>query len=87
MTNVTGYVVDVVKTSTHVSSVGYVYVSGATITIGDVSSTTSSNGYFNVSGVAATATTFIATCPRYITVEMATTSAALITMWRSKFYT
>lgn len=86
MTNVTGYVVDIIKTSTHISSVGYTYLSGATVTIGNVSNVTS-GGYFNVSGIDPTIATVVVTYPRYATTEVATTSAALIAVWKNKMYT
>jgi hypothetical protein len=86
MTNITGYAIDVIKTSTYISSDGYTYLSGATVTVGAVSNMTS-GGYFNVSGVADTATTVVVAYPRYATVEVATTSAAIIAVWKNKFYT
>lgn len=87
MTNVTGYVIDIVQSSTHISSVGYTYLSGATVTVGLVSDTTSGNGYFNVSGVDTTISTVVVTYPRYETTEVATASSAIVAVWKNKGYT
>ena len=87
MTNVTGYVVDIVKTSTYISSTGYTFLSGATVSVGSVSTTTSSNGYFNATGVDTTVDTIVIAFPRYVTTEVAVTSAAQINVWQNKGYT
>jgi len=84
--NVTGYVIDVMKTSTHISSVGYTYISGATVSVGTTSTTTSANGYFNVSGADPTVANIVVTFPKYMTVEIPKTNAALIAMWKNKYY-
>lgn len=87
MTNVTGYIVDIIKTPTHISSTGYTYISGAAVYVGSAYELTSSNGYFNVSGVDTTVATVIVKFSRYETTEVATTSAAQINVWQNKGYT
>jgi hypothetical protein len=85
--NVTGYVVDIIKTSTHISSDGYTYISGAVVTVGSLSNTTNSTGYFNVSGVDTTVETIVVEYPRYETTEVVISGAALIAVWKNKGYT
>lgn len=86
MTNVTGYVVDIIKTPVDISSAGYTFMSGATVNAGSVYNITSSNGYFNVSGVDPAVLTVVVTYPRYETAEIGITSAAQINVWQSKGY-
>jgi hypothetical protein len=85
--NVTGYVVDIIKTSTHISSDGYTYISGAVVTVGNLSNTTSSNGYFNVSGVDTTIATVTVVFPRYEITTVGTTSGGVLAVWKNHGYT
>ena len=84
--NVTGYVIDIIKTPTGATSGGYAYVSGATVSVGSVSNTTS-GGYFNVSGVDTTVETVVVEYPRYEITEVVISGAALIAVWKNKGYT
>lgn len=87
MVSVTGYVIDIIHTPTHISSTGYTYISGAAISVGTTSVYTSSNGYFVASGIDTTVATIVVAFPRYETTEVATTSAAQINVWQNKGYT
>jgi hypothetical protein len=86
MTNIAGFVIDIVHTPTGATSGGYAYISGATVAIGNVSNMTS-GGYFNVSGVDTTAETIVVEYPRYETTEVVISGAALIAVWKNKGYT
>ena len=85
MTIVTGYVIDVVRSSTYSSSVGFTYLSGATVYVGTSSTTTSSNGYFKISGGVLTSTVVVKQ-PRYNDTELPQTSAQWINVWKNKGY-
>jgi hypothetical protein len=86
MTIVTGYVVDVIRSSTYASTEGFTYISGATIYVGTSSTTTSSNGYFAISGDA-TQPNVVVKQQRYNDTEVASTSAQWINVWKNKGYT
>jgi glycine cleavage system aminomethyltransferase T len=87
MTNITGYVIDIIKTPAGATSGGYAYISGATVSVGIISNTTSSTGYFNVSGVDTTVETIVVEYPRYETTEVTISGAALVAVWKNKGYT
>lgn len=84
MTIITGYVIDVVRSSTYASNVGYTYISGATVYVGTSSTTTSSNGYFVISG--GETSTVVVKYPRYEDTEVNTSAATWINMWKNKGY-
>ncbi len=86
MTIVTGYVIDVVRSSTYASTEGFTYLSGATISIGTSSTTTSSNGYFAISGDT-NQSTIVVVFPRYNETEVVKTSAQWVNVWKNKGYT
>ena len=84
MTIVTGKVIDVIRSSTYSSSVGFTYISGATITAGSNTTTTDVSGNFTIDG--GTANTVIAKAKRYNDTELNISSDMTIAMWKNKGY-
>lgn len=87
MVSITGYAVDVVHSSTHISSTGYIYLNGATVYLGSDSGLVSSNGFFTVTLSDPTVSTTVVKYPRYEITEVAITSSTIINVWQNKAYT
>lgn len=86
-TYITGYVVDIIRTSTTlISSAGNAYMSGAIVYLGDNYSTASGNGFFSIELVDPTISTIVVKYPRYEETEVALTSSAQINMWKNHGY-
>lgn len=86
-TYITGYVVNIMNTSTTlISSAGYSYMSGAKVYLGSDYTTASSNGYFSIELTDPTISTIVVKYPRYEETEVARTSSSQVAVWKNHGY-
>jgi hypothetical protein len=88
VTSINGTVIDVVKSSTYASNstIGYSYVSGATVYVGTSSTITDSSGHFTITADPAQPT-IVVKAVRFNDTEVLTSSNPVINMWRNIGYT